>query len=128
MVHEHLSGCFISKDPSLGFSELFQIVVVVHGDIMKLVTLMLGASRLLAMAKDTSGLRPNVLSKIFFDLLIIPLSFNFEGHFKNTYPPTSLEHQPLEVAIVFGIQTLLNLHPNWATMQVNIENTLKNIF
>ncbi len=67
MVYEHLSGCFILEDPSSGFSELFQVVVAIaHGDILRLVALMLGVSRLLVMAKDTSGLCPIVVSEIFF--------------------------------------------------------------
>ncbi len=52
MVYEHLSRCFIPKDPSLGFSKLFQVVVVVIcGDIFKSMALMLGVNKLLAMAK-----------------------------------------------------------------------------
>jgi len=35
--------------------------------------------------------------RCFFDLLIIPLSYNFGGHFKNTYPPINLEYWPLVV-------------------------------
>jgi hypothetical protein len=67
MVYEHLLKCFIPKDPSLGFVELFQgVVAIAHGDIPKLVALMLGASRLLAMAKDTKGFRPIVVNKVFF--------------------------------------------------------------
>jgi hypothetical protein len=66
MVYEHFSGCFILENPSLGFLELFQIVaIVVHGDIPKSVALMLGVSRLLAMAKDTNGLRLIAVSKVF---------------------------------------------------------------
>jgi hypothetical protein len=57
MVYEHLLGCFKPKDPSLGFSKLFRIVVVVAcGDILRLTALMLGVSRLLAMENDTKGL------------------------------------------------------------------------
>jgi hypothetical protein len=57
MVYEHLSKCFIAKDPSSRFLELFQVVIVVaHGDIPMSVALVLGASRLLAMAKDINGL------------------------------------------------------------------------
>jgi hypothetical protein len=42
MVYEHLSKCFILEDPSLGFLELFQtIVVIAHGDIPRSVALML---------------------------------------------------------------------------------------
>jgi hypothetical protein len=42
MVYKHLLGCFIPKDPSSWFSELFQaIVVVAHGDIPRLMALVL---------------------------------------------------------------------------------------
>jgi hypothetical protein len=52
MVYEHLSKCFILKDLSLRFLKLFQVVAaIVHGDILRLVALVLGASKLLAMAK-----------------------------------------------------------------------------
>jgi hypothetical protein len=34
MVYEHIFGCFIQEDPSLRFSKLFKIAIVVaHGDI-----------------------------------------------------------------------------------------------
>jgi len=67
MVYEHLLGCFILEDPSSGFSKLFQVVIVVaHGDIPRSVALMLGANRLLAMAKDFKGLRFIVVGGVFF--------------------------------------------------------------
>jgi hypothetical protein len=55
MVYEHLLGCFILEDPSSWFSKIFQAVVVTCGQIPRLVGLMLGANKLLIMAKDTSG-------------------------------------------------------------------------
>jgi hypothetical protein len=70
MVYDHLSGCLILEDPYLGFSELFQIVVVVvvvpHGDIPRLVVSVLGVSKLLAMAKDNGGLCLIIVSKMYF--------------------------------------------------------------
>jgi hypothetical protein len=34
MLYEHFSGCFILKDPFLGFSKLFQVdAIVACGDI-----------------------------------------------------------------------------------------------
>jgi hypothetical protein len=70
MVYEHLSRCFIPKDPSSRFSKLLQVVVVVvvvaHGDILKLVALVLGANRFLAMTKDIGGIYPIVVGKVFF--------------------------------------------------------------
>ncbi len=66
MVYDHFLGCFIPKDPSLGFSKLFQIdVVVVYGDILRLMALVLGATKLLAMAKDTSGFRLITIGEVF---------------------------------------------------------------
>jgi hypothetical protein len=66
MVYEHLSRCFIPKDPSTGFLKLFQaIVVVTHGDVPRSVALVLGVSRLLAMIKDAGGLRLIVANEMF---------------------------------------------------------------
>jgi len=57
MVYEYLSRCFILEDPSSGFSKLFQdVVAIVRGDIPRSVALVLGAKKLLAMAKDIGGL------------------------------------------------------------------------
>ncbi len=56
MVYEHIFGCFIPKYPSLGFLELFQTTIVVAcGYIPRLVALVMGANRLLAMEKDFKG-------------------------------------------------------------------------
>jgi hypothetical protein len=66
MVYEHFSKCFILKDPSLGFSKLFQIVAIVTcGDIPRSVALVLGANKLLAMAKDINGLRFIAIGEVF---------------------------------------------------------------
>jgi hypothetical protein len=51
--------CFILEDPFSRFSKLFPVVaIVIHGDIHRLVALVLGVNRLFAMAKDMGGLRP----------------------------------------------------------------------
>ncbi len=68
MVYEYLSRCFILKDPSLKFLKLFQVVTttIACGDILRSMALMLGVNKLLAMAKDTSGIHPITVSKVFF--------------------------------------------------------------
>jgi hypothetical protein len=67
MVYEHLLGCLVPKDPFLGSSKLFQVVIfVAHGDIFRLVALVLKASILLIMAKDTIGLCLIVIVEVFF--------------------------------------------------------------
>jgi len=50
--------------------------------------LLLGANKLLAMAKDIGGLCLIIVSKVFLRLLFVPLSYSFEGHFINTLPPS----------------------------------------
>jgi hypothetical protein len=48
------------------FLKLFQVVaIVVRGGILRLMAIMLGASRLLEMVKDIDGLRPIAISKVF---------------------------------------------------------------
>jgi hypothetical protein len=60
----------ILEDPSSKFSKLFQVTIVtVHEDIPKSMVLMLGANRLLAMAKDIGGLHPIAIGKVFFLLI-----------------------------------------------------------
>jgi len=97
MLYEHLSGCFILKDPSLGSLELFQTnVIIVYGDIPRSVALMLGVNRLLAMAKDTCGLYLIAIGNVFIQLISCSLSYNFKGYFNNTYLAISLGYQTLE--------------------------------
>jgi hypothetical protein len=70
MVYEHLLGCFIPKDPSSGFLELFQVaVVVVHGDMLKVMALMLGANILLVVVKDFGGIRLIIVNEMFLRLI-----------------------------------------------------------
>ncbi len=130
MVYKHLSKCLIPKDPSSRFLELFQVAIaIVHGDIHRLVALVLGVNKLLTMAKDTSGLRFITMGKVFFSpyqsfhcpitsrvILGAPIPHQFR-----VSTPKGCE------AIFFGIRTLLNLHFNWAMMQVDVENNFNSV-
>jgi hypothetical protein len=70
MVYEHFLGCFIPENPSLGFLELFQVTtIVIHVYIPRLVALVLGANRLMAMAKDNGNLHPITMGEVFFQLI-----------------------------------------------------------
>jgi hypothetical protein len=69
MVYEHLSRCFIPEDPYSRFLKLFQIVAVIAaGHILRLVALVLGVNKLLAMEKDIGGLCPIAIGEVFFQL------------------------------------------------------------
>jgi len=80
MVYEHLSGCFILEDTSSRFSKLFQVVVIIAcGNLLRLVALVLGAIRLLAMAKDTNGLHPIAMGEVFFQLISCSIVLQLQG-------------------------------------------------
>jgi hypothetical protein len=67
MVYEHPLGCFILEDTFSRFLELFQVLIlVVRGDIFRSMALVLGANKLLTLAKDFGGLHPIVISEMFF--------------------------------------------------------------
>jgi hypothetical protein len=70
IVYEHFLGCFILEDPSSKFLELILVITTIaRGGIFRLVALMLGAGKLLVMAKDVKGLRPIAASKVFLQLI-----------------------------------------------------------
>ncbi len=96
MVYEHLLGCFIPKDPSLGFLKLFQVVIA-RGDILRSVTLMLGVNILLAMGKNTKSFHPIIVGEMFLQLISCFIVLQLWGPFQLTYPPINSKFQPLEV-------------------------------
>jgi hypothetical protein len=87
----HFLGCFISKDPSSRFLNLFQVVVIASGDILGLVALMLRTRKLLIMAKDTGGLCLILVGKAFLQLINRSIVLQLWGCFKSIYPSINLE-------------------------------------
>jgi hypothetical protein len=79
MVYEHISGFFIPKDPSSKFSHV--VAIVVHMDVFRLVAIMLGANKLLAMAKDISGLCPIAISEVFLQFISHSIVLQLWGPF-----------------------------------------------
>jgi hypothetical protein len=79
---------------------------------------------LMAMAKDTGGIRPIVVGEVFLWLITCSIVLQLWGPFQEHLSshqfgistPRGYE------AIPFGIRTFLNLHPDWAMMQVNAFN------
>jgi hypothetical protein len=86
MVYEHLLGCFILNDPSLKFLELFQVVVA-RGCIFKLMALVLGAIRLLAMAKDTIGFCHVIINEVFLQFISCSIVLQLWGSFQEHLCP-----------------------------------------
>jgi len=87
MVYEHFLGCFILEDPSSEFSKLFQVVIIAHGDIPRLVALVLGVTKLLAIAKDTGSFRPIAIGEMFFQLISHSIVLQLWGLFQEHLSP-----------------------------------------
>jgi hypothetical protein len=93
--------------------ELFQVgVVIANVDIPRLVALMLGVNKLLAMAKDTNGFRLIAMGELFFRFISRSIVLQFWGPFQEHLSPHQFGVSTLGgcEAIPFGIQTLINLH------------------
>jgi hypothetical protein len=76
-----------TKGPIFKVSELFHVVVVViHGEILRLIALVLGANKLLAMVKDISGLCSIAVSEMFLRLMNHSIVLQLQGRFRSTYP------------------------------------------
>lgn len=70
MIYEHLRDCFSPEDPSSRFFELYRVVEhVAQGRIPVRIARALGASRLLAIAKDTDEIRPIAIGEVFLHLI-----------------------------------------------------------
>jgi len=113
MVYEHFWGCLILEDPSSKFSKLFQVTVAItHGDILKLMALMLGVSKLLAIVKDIGGFRPIAVGEVFFRLISCSIVLQLRGLFQKHLSPHQFRILTPRgyVAILFNIQALLDLH------------------
>jgi len=113
VVYGHHSSSFILEDASLKFSKLFQIIVIITcGDILRLVALMLGVSKLLAMAKDTEGLCFIIVNEVFFQFISHSIVLQLWVSFQKHLSPHQFRILTLGgyETILFGIRTFFNLH------------------
>jgi hypothetical protein len=92
--------------------------------------LMLRTNILLAMAKDTRGLRLIAIGKVFFQFINYSIVVQLQRSFQKHLSPHKFgvpTHGGCET-ILFGIKALLDLHLDWILMQVDVENALSNVF
>jgi hypothetical protein len=82
------------------------------------------------MAKYTSGFCLIVVSEMFFQFTCHSIVLQLRGSFQKHLCPHHFIISTFKAyeAIPFGIWTLLNLHPDWAMMQIDVKNTFNNVF
>jgi hypothetical protein len=88
--------------------------------------IMLGANKLLAMAKDIDGLRHIAIGEVFFQLICRSIVLQLWGLFQEHLSPINLEYRPLEVVrpsfLAFEPSSTYTLIGPWC------KSMLKNIF
>ncbi len=89
-----------------------------------------GASKLLAMVKDTNGLCPIAIGKVFLRFDSRSIVLQLRGLFHEHLSPHKFRVLTFGgcEAIPFGIRTLFDLHLDWVVMQVDVKDAFKNIF
>jgi len=80
----------------------------------------------MAMAKDTKGLCPIVVAKVFLWLIRNSIVLHFRSLFKEHLSPHQFGISTFKgcETIPFGIKILLDLHLAWIMMQVNVKTFL----
>ncbi|KAL2653717.1 hypothetical protein R1flu_021845 [Riccia fluitans] len=125
MVFELLRDCFIPKDSTSGFDLLFQLCThVAQGHLSLATARLLGASRLLAIEKDSCGVRPISVGEALYRLVARSLSLHFRATFSDHFEPWQFgvaTHGGCET-IVHGLRATLDLHPDWVVLQLDIRN------
>jgi hypothetical protein len=106
MIFEHFLGCFL-----------------------KAMALVLGANKLLAMAKDIGGLCPIAIGEVFLQLISRSTILQLWGPFQKHLSPHQFGISTLGgcEAIPFNIRTFFDLHPDWVVMPVDVENDFNNV-
>jgi len=74
MVFKHLRNAFNLKNSTNSFIQLHQLNShVAMGHFLGSIACVLGVVRLLALANPTCGIKPIVVGKVFYELIIKPL-------------------------------------------------------
>ncbi|KAL2611673.1 hypothetical protein R1flu_023365 [Riccia fluitans] len=130
MVFELLHDCFTPEDPASGFNLLFDFCThSAQGRVSPSTAYLLGASRLLDLEKPSGGVRPIVVGEVFYRLVARTFGFQFREALADHFSPLQFDvatHGGCKT-IIHGLRAILDLHPDWVVLQVDIQNMFNTI-
>ncbi|KAL2612792.1 hypothetical protein R1flu_024484 [Riccia fluitans] len=90
---------------------------------------LLGASRLLALAKPSGGVRPIAVGEVLYRLVARTLGFQFREALADHFSPLQFGVATRGgcETIIHGLRATLDLHPDWVVLQVDIQNAFNTI-
>ncbi|KAL2649469.1 hypothetical protein R1flu_017597 [Riccia fluitans] len=130
MVFELLRDCFTLEDLASGFDLLFDLCThIAQGRVSPSTAYLLGASRLLALEKPSGGVRPIVMGEVLYRLVARTLGFQFWEALADHFSPLQFGVAMREgcETIIHGLRAILDLHPDWVALQVDIQNAFNTI-
>ncbi len=130
MVYELLWYCFVLHDFTNGFDLFFKVCGhIVRGHIPPTILHLFSTSWLLALEKQYGGIRPIAISEVTY----CSIAYTLVIQFKDTFIEHFNFHQFGVTTcgrcetLVHSIWTMLNLHPNWVVLQVDVCNTFNSM-
>ncbi|KAL2650793.1 hypothetical protein R1flu_018921 [Riccia fluitans] len=118
------------EDSTSGFDVLFQICThVAQGHLSLAAARLLGASCLLAIEKDSGGVRPIAIGEALYRLVARSLSLQFRATFSDHFEPWQFGVATRGgcETIVHGLQAIVDLHPDWMVLQLDIQNAFNTV-
>jgi hypothetical protein len=125
MVYELLWDCFVPDDFANGFDLFFEICGhIVRGHVPPSISCLF-----FALKKQSRSIRPIVINDVTYHLvvhtLVIQCKDTFLEHFNlHQFGVTTCGRCEI---MVHGVRMMLNLHPNWVVLEVDVHNSFNSM-
>ena len=127
-LFEHVRDIFLAGGAL--FQSFFSICsTIAAGSISPTVAALLGTSRLEAFTKDPAGVRPIAIGEVFYRLIGRAVFRQLRSTFAEHLAPYQLAvgvSGGTEV-VTRGLEVALQVHPDWALLQVDIRNAFNSV-
>jgi hypothetical protein len=130
MVYEYLWNYFVLDDFASGFNLFFEVCGhIVWGHVPLSISHLLFAFWFLTLEKQFGGICPITISGVTYCLVAHILAIQFRDIFIEPFGPYQFGVVICgrKETLVRSIWTMLDLHPNWVVLQVDVHNAFNSI-